>query len=130
MVSEDNFHITRFARLKPMEMGKTCKGVEGWMNLKGGVKVRTLTTCSISKLLLSESETGMECEGMCTVNRLRPNVTVTSLVQCVGNSTSDVIHKFSLIRQIVCPLQRHMQKFSRERPQLQIFTFPSTVSCP
>jgi hypothetical protein len=95
-----------------------------------GIKVRSLTTCSISKLLLSESETGMECEGMCTVNRLRPNVTVTSLVQCVGNSTSDVIHKFSLIRQIVCPLQRHVQKFSRERPQLQIFTFPSTVSCP
>ena len=95
-----------------------------------GVKVSTSTTCSISKLLLYESETGMESDGICTINRLRPKVTITNLVQCVGNSTSDVIHKFSLIRQIVCPLQRHMQKFSRERPQLQIFTFPSTVSCP
>ena len=45
-VSKDNFHTTRFARLKPMEMGE---GVEGWMNLKGG-KARILTTFSISKL--------------------------------------------------------------------------------
>ena len=126
-VSEDNFHITRFVRLKPTEMGKTGKGMD---EPERGVKVRSLTTCSISKLLLSESETGMECEGMCTVNRLRPNVTVTSLVQCVGNSTSDVIHKFSLIRQIVCPLQRHMQKFSRERLQLQIFMLLLQISCP